>query len=97
MYFLRALLCGLSISLFAPFCIAQTTEDTAPATETQAPDMPKKGQSMQQVEKKFGAPKEKVGPIGTPPISRWIYPGYTVFFEHKHVIHSVVDKKRSAP
>ena len=94
MHFLRALLCGLSLWLLAPFCMAQTPD--APASEEiQTPAMPGKGQSMVQVEKKFGTPKEKQQPVGNPPITRWVYPGYTVYFENSHVIHSVVDKKRS--
>lgn len=98
MHFLRALLCGLSLWLVAPFCMAQTTDDAAPAPEAiQAPAMPAKGLSMVQVEKKLGAPKEKQQPVGNPPITRWVYPGYTVYFENSHVIHSVVDKKRSTP
>jgi len=28
--------------------------------------------------------------VGKPPISRWEYPGFVVYFEHEHVIHSVV-------
>lgn len=50
---------------------------------------PTRGMSMQQVEAKFGAPVSKSGPVGTPPISRWEYPGLAVYFEYDHVIHSV--------
>jgi hypothetical protein len=28
--------------------------------------------------------------VGRPPISRWEYPGFIVYFEHEHVIHAVV-------
>jgi hypothetical protein len=28
--------------------------------------------------------------VGKPPISRWEYPGFIVYFESDHVIHSVV-------
>ena len=51
---------------------------------------PSRGMSMAQVESRFGAPLEKHGAIGQPPISRWDYPGYSVFFEHSTVLHSVV-------
>lgn len=89
MYLLRALICSLCFGLIAPFAQAQMSDS--------AVHMPAKGQSMGQVEKKFGAPKEKLAAIGEPPITRWIYPNYTVYFEHTHVIHSVVEKKRSTP
>ena len=46
--------------------------------------------TMDQVASKFGAPATKVPAVGKPPISRWEYPGFIVYFEHEHVIHSVV-------
>jgi hypothetical protein len=51
---------------------------------------PARGMSMDQVASKFGAPVSKVPAVGRPPISRWEYPGFVVYFEHEHVIHSVV-------
>jgi hypothetical protein len=45
---------------------------------------------MDQVASKFGAPVTKIPAVGNPPISRWEYPGFVVYFEHEHVIHSVV-------
>jgi hypothetical protein len=39
---------------------------------------------------KFGTPVTKVPAVGKPPISRWEYPGFVVYFEADHVIHSVV-------
>ena len=46
--------------------------------------------TMDQVATKFGAPVSKVPAVGKPPISRWEYPGFVVYFEAEHVIHSVV-------
>jgi hypothetical protein len=51
---------------------------------------PTRGMSMNQVSSKFGAPTTKIPAVGTPPISRWEYPGFVVYFEADHVIHSVV-------
>ena len=51
---------------------------------------PTRGMTMDQVSGKFGAPASKVPAVGKPPISRWEYPGFVVYFEHEHVIHSVV-------
>jgi len=51
---------------------------------------PTRGMTMDQVSSKFGAPATKVPAVGNPPISRWEYPGFVVYFEHEHVIHSVV-------
>ena len=51
---------------------------------------PTRGMTMEQVASKFGDPASKVPAVGNPPISRWEYPGFIVYFEHEHVIHSVV-------
>src|ERR1700736_2836875 len=58
---------------------------------------PARGMTMDQVSTKFGAPVSKTPAVGKPPISRWEYPGFVVYFEHEHVIHSVVanSKKKS--
>ncbi len=53
---------------------------------------PTQGMDMSQVEQKFGAPESKVAAVGEPPISRWIYPGFSVFFEYDKVIHSVIKR-----
>ena len=51
---------------------------------------PSRGMTMDQVATKFGAPVTKVPAVGNPPISRWDYPGFVVYFEREHVIHSVI-------
>jgi hypothetical protein len=51
---------------------------------------PTRGMTMDQVSSKFGAPAAKIPAVGNPPISRWQYPGFVVYFEADHVIHSVV-------
>lgn len=62
-----------------------------------AADMPPQGMSMAKVQQKFGAPSTKTKTIGKPPITRWIYPDYTVIFEYKHVVQSVRMVKEAAP
>jgi hypothetical protein len=62
----------------------------APVTAT-----PGKGETMQAVEHQFGAPTQKYPAVGGdspkhPPITRWDYPGFSVFFEHSHVVTTVV-------
>lgn len=53
-------------------------------------DRPKRGATMTDVEKHFGAPVNRHPTVGVPPITRWDYNGFSVFFEHDRVIHSVV-------
>jgi hypothetical protein len=50
---------------------------------------PTRGMTMKQVASKFGAPASKIPAVGKPPISRWEYPGFVVYFEYDHVIHAV--------
>tara|TARA_R110001583_G_scaffold177418_2_gene332559 strand:+ start:64022 stop:64318 length:297 start_codon:yes stop_codon:yes gene_type:complete len=51
---------------------------------------PTQGMSMTLVEHKFGEPEKEIAAIGQPPITRWIYKSFVVFFENNLVIHSVV-------
>lgn len=51
---------------------------------------PHRGETMRQVEAHFGAPEKRYPTVGKPPITRWDYPGFSVFFEFTRVVHSVV-------
>ena len=51
--------------------------------------MPARGMTMDQVASKFGAPANKIPAVGKPPISRWEYPGFIVYFESQFVIDTV--------
>jgi hypothetical protein len=50
---------------------------------------PARGMTMARVESAFGAPSNRLAAVGQPPITRWEYPGFVVYFEHEHVIHTV--------
>jgi hypothetical protein len=52
-------------------------------------ELPARGMDMSVVEKRFGAPQARHAAVGQPPITRWDYPGFSVYFEYQHVIHSV--------
>jgi hypothetical protein len=60
-----------------------------------AGDRPNRGSSMATVESRFGAPSNRHAAVGTPPISRWDYPQFSVYFENDRVLHTVL--VRSAP
>jgi hypothetical protein len=51
---------------------------------------PAPGSSMTSVESKFGAPVSRHPSVGVPPITRWDYSGFSVFFEKDRVIHAVI-------
>ena len=50
---------------------------------------PARGSLMKTVEKQFGAPATRHPTVGKPPITRWDYPNFSVFFEGDRVIDSV--------
>lgn len=52
-------------------------------------DMPTKGMSKERVKALFGEPLEEIPAKGQPPISRWKYQQFTVYFDSNTVIHCV--------
>jgi len=59
--------------------------------------LPRRGMSMTQVERRYGAPSDRLAPRGGqkrdwPVIHRWVYPGFTVYFERTKVIDVVVTR-----
>jgi hypothetical protein len=51
---------------------------------------PGRGITMHDVEAKFGTPQKRYPAVGKPPITRWDYPSFSVYFEFNRVVHSVV-------
>ena len=94
MHWLFAVLIG-----FGSLSAAHATNVTMPeeGVETHevitldTPDIPvpESGLSQEQVEARFGAPQAIIPPVGDPPITRWQYAQFTVYFEYNYVIHSV--------
>jgi len=54
--------------------------------------LPGKGMTKDSVEERFGSPADKGEAVGEPPITRWQYGSFTVYFEYDHVIHAVNHK-----
>ncbi|MDY1547918.1 hypothetical protein [Luteibacter sahnii] len=64
--------------------------------QEQGLNLPTKGMSMAEVERRFGTPTSKLDARGggsrhQPVINRWMYPGYIVYFERSRVIHTVLN------
>lgn len=57
-------------------------------------DLPQRGQSQASVLRRHGEPARRHASVGQPPITRWDYPGFTVYFEYSHVINSVRQHQR---
>lgn len=62
---------------------------SALAFQAHAQEMPQRGTSKAAVEQKFGTPLKKHSPVGSPPITRWDYQDYSVYFEKNTTLHSV--------
>ncbi|MEM7082746.1 MAG: phosphodiesterase [Pseudomonadota bacterium] len=85
----------LTVDEHASGAQATVVESTAPSAiitqsnPAQAGAQPARGMTMAQVESRFGIPDVRRAPVGNPPITRWEYPSFVVYFEYRHVIHSV--------
>lgn len=62
----------------------------ASSQSTMPVSTPGRGLSKQQVIYLFGEPSARHQPMGDPPITRWDYKNFSVFFEYETVLHSVV-------
>jgi len=51
---------------------------------------PTRGMTQAGVKSRYGGPDAVKAPVGDPPISRWVYADFVVFFEYDKVIHAVV-------
>ena len=71
--------------------VVVVTGANAPAS---TPILPSKGMNKSAVVARYGQPSSKRAPVGgssrrQPPITRWDYDGYSVFFEYDHVVDTV--------
>ena len=53
---------------------------------------PSRGMTQAKVESKYGSPTSVNAPVGEPPITRWEYADFVVFFEFNMVIHAVAKR-----
>ncbi len=86
----------LLVSLATTLSPAGVVADTLlidSAQSAAATARPAHGASMDQVVQRFGEPQQRLGPVGEPPISHWVYPDFIVYFEHERVIHAVVPRR----
>ncbi len=90
---LAALVCGCALASAA---LAETivVNDAVQVRDSQL-ERPRRGVTMDQVEKQFGSPVTRHATVGgssqqQPPITRWDYNGFSVIFERDRVIDSVV-------
>lgn len=58
---------------------------------------PNRGDSKSSVLERFGLADQEHPSVGKPPITRWDYRTFSVYFEDQHVINSVRHHQRSTP
>ncbi|MDH5435384.1 MAG: phosphodiesterase [Gammaproteobacteria bacterium] len=86
----------LAMALFAT-PVAHGDVISLPATadnndKTFALSLPYRGMTMEAVTAQYGSALKENAPVGEPPIIRWDYEKFSVYFESKYVIHSVIKK-----
>ncbi|MBI2381079.1 MAG: phosphodiesterase [Gammaproteobacteria bacterium] len=89
------ILLGLLLILSLPLAQADYLRTPIGQQGDQTLALPELGQSMASVLARFGEPLEKHAAVGQPPISRWDYPQFSVYFEYQHVLTTV--RKRLPP
>ena len=98
---MKALTLSLALATGLLFQAGPATADTLLVQRAQSEQggMPARGQRMAQVEASFGAPQHKHAPVAgpnnhkdNPPITRWVYPNFTVYFENDHVVDAVANR-----
>ena len=82
------LLLGLSVNLSAETINLPSSE--AEPTEYSI-QLPGRGMSMETVQNRFGQALETYAAVGEPPITKWVYKDFTVYFESEFVIHAVAN------
>lgn len=88
----------LALFLFSSGLYADTL--TIPLGQQGGPQqqmLPQRGQSQSMVLKTYGQPLQRHPSVGQPPITRWDYRDFSVYFEHQHVINSVRQHHRQQP
>ncbi|SFM35171.1 hypothetical protein SAMN05421721_103157 [Ectothiorhodospira mobilis] len=83
------------LGLAAALCLPSAGADILRLPEgqrqvIQAPWTPPRGMDRDTVLRRYGEPQSRQPAVGDPPISRWVYPGFTVVFEGRYVLHTVV-------
>ena len=55
-------------------------------------ELPGNGLTQAEVRARFGEPAATHAPVGDPPITRWDYDGWSVYFEYDRVLFTVLHK-----
>lgn len=70
-------------------CAAETIALGQQGADAAATALPKRGESRHSVLDHYGLADEEHPAVGNPPITRWDYREFSVYFEYDHVVDSV--------
>ncbi len=87
-----ALLTIAMLSAVSAVCAESLIIENIDKSSAALTERPKRGMSMDTVESKWGQPAAKHGAVGDPPIARWEYQEFVIYFEYSHVIHAVTKR-----
>jgi hypothetical protein len=77
----------------APLSRADVVQVPTQNEQTYSIQLPGRGMTMTKVEERFGQPLKKYDAVGDPPITRWDYADFSVYFEYQYVIDAVINKQ----
>ena len=86
----------LALLVHTPPVSAQTlliSPRQEPPNSAEGVPRPVRGMSMQTVLERFGEPRERLPAVGEPPITRWVYERFTVYFEGDLTLRALVSRE----
>ena len=82
---------GLILGLMAtPFAVSADVLLIDEVRQVDRMSLPENGLSKSEVEAAFGTPAKRHSAVGDPPITRWDYGDYSVYFEYDLVLFTVL-------
>lgn len=88
----RWLIALVGLAVITPATAENLLVDQVRASEEAGAVEIQRGRTMDQVKETRGEPDSIRGPVGEPPITRWVYDKFTVYFENDRVIHAVAQR-----
>lgn len=95
-----------ALALLAAIAATSALADNSGPTQRSAPpppvEAPTRGMHQDSVLRRWGEPQARMAAVGGdlpqhPPITRWVYPAFTVYFERELVIASVANRAPATP
>ncbi len=96
-HLLHSLILASAVLTISPLQADTLSIPVGEQNSAQAAPLPQRGASFDAVMRSWGEPTKRHAAVGQPPITRWDYSGFSVYFEYSHVIDSVRQHTPKAP